>query len=104
MSALDKKIQKALDDGQPLFWEQRAGGYRDAQVVAVTYTYENGRQRTKCLANYDARYEIEKIVALHKKYPSQIHGFDGLISELRWNGTVDKTLEQLLKENEDASV
>lgn len=103
MPALDKKIQQALELKQPLFWEQRVGGTAEVQLVAVTYTWENGRQRTKKLASYDVRFELEKFVALHKKYAGQIYGFDGVVKNFRWNGLVDKSPDQLLQEAEDAS-
>lgn len=60
-----KAIKDAIDNKQFIYW-QRRGAY-GLQLRAITYTWENGHERTKCLKEYDLKVELDCIVNTHQE-------------------------------------
>ena len=64
---MNKPIAKAIAEGHPLRWETMPSSFCRLRLVAETFTYENGRVRTRTLwTTYDAReahYRHGEIIA-----------------------------------------
>jgi len=62
---MKKNIKQAIEKDLLIWWQRR--GLYGLQLRAVTYTWENGRERTKCLQEFsDIRVELNDAVKLHK--------------------------------------
>jgi hypothetical protein len=72
---LKRTIIKALEEEYPLFWIRR--GLYCLELRAITYTYENGKELTRRLAEYDIKNTLDLAFYVHieicRLAPAQIH-------------------------------
>lgn len=60
---LKRTITKAIEERYPLFWQRR--GLYGLELRAVTYTYENGKELTRKLAEYDLKDTLPLAFNVH---------------------------------------
>jgi len=94
-----KAIKNALENRQYMYWQSR--GLFGLQLRAVTYTWENGRERTKCLKEFDVKEEIESIISTHMELREKSDIGDFELREILWKAFYSRAIDkfpEILKE------
>ena len=101
LSTAKKKIDQAIEAGQELFWQRR--GRETLQLKAVTYTWENGKERVKCLMLFDLREELQAVLEIHRQYGEKIMLLNDALEGAYWDKVIDR-YPSILLEASHASV
>ncbi len=91
---LNSKIRKAIGERMPMYWLQH--GLYSLELRAVSYTYENGRERTRKLAEFDLKDEIPVIFQVHMEICKQVSTANApdIVTALQhayWEGTLERS-------------
>ncbi len=98
---LNKKVRKAIEERMPLYWLQH--GLYSLELRAVSYTWENGRERTRKLAEFDLKEELPAIFHVHIEVCKQVTSANApdIVTALQhayWEGTLERSPQVMLDE------
>ena len=91
---MNKKLKQAIDERLPLYWLQR--GLYTLELRAVSYTWENGRERTRKLAQFDLKTELPSAFQMHLEVSKLVDGRNApdIVTALQnafWEGTLERS-------------
>jgi hypothetical protein len=84
---LNKRIKAAIEARQPLYW-QLDGNW--LELRAVSYTWENGKERTKTVHIYYLKDQFAEVVETQRALG--VNAPNNFVKELTpafWNKTID---------------
>jgi hypothetical protein len=95
---LNKNIKAAVDAEQPLYW-QLDGDW--LELRAISYTWENGKERTKQIQIYYLKEQLKEIVETQKALGSNApKNFIEELDPAYWKKVIDIHPRNLLAKEE----
>lgn len=97
------KINTAISENFPMYFVKH--GLWTVELRAVSFTFENGNERTRKLETFDIRFDIEKIIRLgielKKRLPAIIAPDLAALEGFFWDGTIEKSISAYITEFSD---
>ena len=93
---LRKKITEQLEEKRDVFFQRHRAGL---QLLAITSTWENGNVRTKKLATFDPKKQMDIILSVNREF-NQITGLYQCLNDMWYDGLIKETANHLLEGNQ----
>lgn len=92
---LRKKITEQLEEKRDVFFQRHRS---ELQLLAITYTWENGNVRTKKLTSFDPKKQMDLILSVKREF-DQISGLYQCLNDMWFDGLIKETANHLLEGN-----
>ena len=93
---LRKKITEQLEEKRDVLFQRHRS---ELQLLAITYTWENGKVRTKKLATFDPKKQMDLILSVNREF-NQITGLYQCLNDMWYDGLIKETANHLLEGNQ----
>jgi hypothetical protein len=78
-------MKHVIEEKMPLYWQRR--GVFDLELRAITYTYENGKERTRKLKTFSVKRQLDAVLAINLRL--EIHGLFENLERAYWDKAID---------------